>query len=311
MNIAGNITELIGHTPLVYLDRLNDGYARIALKLESRNPLAGLKDRTGHALIDDALRRGLLEPGGLIVEASSGNTGLALAMVAAARGFRLILTMPDTVGPERRRLLAALGAELVLSPGAKGMKGAIAAAEEIGARTYGAFLPRQFSNPAGPEIHRTTTAEEIWRDTNGAVDVFIAGVGTGATISGVGRGLKEKKSAVRIVAVEGAESAVLSGRPAGPRPAVPGRIPGLGAGFVPENFDSAVVDRIVAVGAEDAGRTARLLARTEGILAGASTGANLWTALEMSRSIENEGRLIVTVLADSGERYLSTWLFEE
>ncbi len=306
MKIARNITELIGNTPLIYVDRVNDGQARIALKMENRNPMASVKDRAAWAMIDDAERRGLLKPGSLIVEASSGNTALALASIGAARGYRVILAMPETVSAERRKLLAVLGAELVLTAASKGMQGAIAAAEETAARIPGSFIPRQFSNPANPAIHRQATAEEIWRDTDGGIDVFIAGVGSGGTVSGVGQRLKELKATVQVIAVEPAESPVLSGQPAGPH-----RLAGLGAGFVPENFDRSVVDRIVTVRAEDAGRTARLLARKEGILAGASSGANLWTALEMSRKMENKGKLIVAVLCDTGERYLSTWLFEE
>lgn len=306
MRIAANVTELVGGTPLVYADRLNDGGARLALKLENRNPMASVKDRIGKAMIDAAERDGRLKPGGLIVEPTSGNTGIALAFVAAARGYKLILTMPETFSVERRKLLKALGAELVLTEGAKGMKGAIAAAEEIVQKHPGAFMPMQFSNPANPEIHRKTTAEEIWRDTDGAVDIFVAGVGTGGTITGVGEVLKARKPSVRIVAVEPADSPVLSGGTPGPH-----KIQGIGAGFVPDNFNPAVVDEIVRVKTEDAGVVARKLAREEGILSGISTGAILWTALELSRKPENAGKLIVAVVCDTGERYLSTWLWED
>jgi cysteine synthase A len=306
MDIRENVTELVGNTPLVYVDRIDGGGGRIALKIEGRNPLSSVKDRIGKAMIDAAERDGLLPPGGTIVEPTSGNTGIALAFVAAARGYKLILTMPETMSVERRKLLKALGAELVLTEGMKGMKGAIAAAEEILAKTPRAYMPMQFNNPANPEAHRTGTAEEIWRDTDGKVDIFIAGVGTGGTISGTGRGLKAKKPSVRIVAVEPADSPVLSGGAPGPH-----KIQGLGAGFVPGNFDRSVVDEIVRVRSEDAGAAARILAKQEGILAGISSGANLWTALELSRRPENEGKLIVTVACDTGERYLSTWLYEE
>ncbi|HCM28404.1 MAG TPA: cysteine synthase A [Treponema sp.] len=306
MRIAANITELVGNTPLVYVDRINDGKARIALKLESANPMSSVKDRIGKAMIDDAERRGILKPGGIIVEPTSGNTGIALAFVAAARGYRVILTMPETFSLERRKLLKALGAELVLTEGAKGMKGAIAAAEEITARTPGAFMPMQFDNPANPAIHRTATAKEIWEDTDGKVDIFVAGVGTGGTVSGVGGFLKEMKPSVKIYAVEPVDSPVLSGGQAGPH-----KIQGIGAGFVPKNFDRSVVDEILKVKTEDSGQTARELAKKEGIFAGISSGANLWAALELSRRKENEGKLIVAVVCDTGERYLSTWLWDE
>ena len=306
MRIAANITELVGNTPLVYVDRINDGKARIALKLESANPMSSVKDRIGKAMIDDAERRGILKPGGIIVEPTSGNTGIALAFVAAARGYRVILPMPETFSLERRKLLKALGAELVLTEGAKGMKGAIAAAEEITARTPGAFMPMQFDNPANPAIHRTATAKEIWEDTDGKVDIFVAGVGTGGTVSGVGGFLKEMKPSVKIYAVEPVDSPVLSGGQAGPH-----KIQGIGAGFVPKNFDRSVVDEILKVKTEDSGQTARELAKKEGIFAGISSGANLWAALELSRRKENEGKLIVAVVCDTGERYLSTWLWDE
>lgn len=306
MPIVDNVTDLVGGTPLVYADRINDGGGRLALKLENRNPMASVKDRIGKAMIDDAERRGILKPGGLIVEPTSGNTGIALAFVAAARGYRVILTMPETMSVERRKLLKALGAELVLTEGPKGMKGAIAAAEELTAKNPGAFMPMQFANPANPQIHYATTGEEIWKDTEGKVDIFVAGVGTGGTVTGVGRLLKERKSSVQVVAVEPADSPVLSGGQPGPH-----KIQGIGAGFVPDNFDRTAVDTIVQVGAEDAGNTARALAKKEGILSGISSGAIVWTALELSRKIENKGKLIVAVICDTGERYLSTWLYED
>jgi len=306
MNIAKDTTELVGNTPLVYASRINDGRALIALKMESHNPMNSVKDRIGKAMIDDAERKGILKPGGTIIEPTSGNTGIAIAFVAAARGYKVILTMPDTMSVERRKLLKALGAELVLTEGSKGMKGAIAAAEELIAKTPGAWMPMQFANPANPEIHRLTTAEEIWRDTDGEVDIFVAGVGTGGTVSGVGKALKAKKGSVRIVAVEPADSPVLSGGQAGPH-----KIQGIGAGFVPANYDASVVDQIMQVKAEDAGRTARELAKKEGILSGISTGAILWPALELSRKPENTGKLIVAIVCDTGERYLSTWLWDD
>ena len=306
MNIARDITELVGGTPLVYADKLNEGGARIALKLENRNPMASVKDRIGKAMVEDAEARGFLKPGSLIVEPTSGNTGIALAFISAARGYRLILTMPETMSVERRKLLKALGAELVLTEGAKGMKGAIAAAEELVAKHPGAFMPMQFANAANPKVHRETTAEEIWRDTDGAVDIFIAGVGTGGTVSGVGQVLKQRKPGVKIVAVEPFDSPVLSGGAPGPH-----KIQGIGAGFVPDNFDRSVVDEILRVKSEDAGAAARNLARKEGILSGISSGANLWAALELSKRPENSGKLIVAVVCDTGERYLSTWLYDE
>jgi len=306
VKIAKDITELVGHTPLVYVNKCNEGDAKIALKLENFNPMANIKDRIGLVMIEDAEAKGLLKPGSLIVEPTSGNTGIALAFVAAARGYRLILTMPETFSVERRKLLKALGAELVLTDGAKAMKGAIAAAEDIVAKTPGAFMPMQFSNPANPKIHRETTAEEIWRDTDGKVDIFIAAAGTGGTVSGVGQALKKKNPNVKIIAVEPSDSPVLSGGNPGPH-----KIQGIGAGFVPDNFDRSVIDEIVRVKSEDAGNAARSLAKREGILAGISSGANLWTAQELSKRPENKGKLIVTIMCDSGERYLSTWLYEE
>lgn len=305
MKIYENITSLIGNTPLVRLSRMNDTRAQVLVKLEALNPFSSVKDRIGLAMIEDAEARGLLGPGSVIVEPTSGNTGIALAAVAAAKGYRVILTMPDTMSVERRKLLAAYGAQLVLTEGAKGMKGAIAKAEEIRAGTPGAFMPMQFANPANPAVHRRTTAEEIWRDADGKVDAFVAGVGTGGTITGVGSALKAKKPGIRVVAVEPADSPVLSGGSPGPH-----KIQGIGAGFVPDALDRSVIDEVVKARHEDAGETARRLAREEAILCGISSGANVWAALELARRPEFAGKTIVTVVCDTGERYLSTWLFE-
>ncbi len=307
MRILDDITKTVGHTPLVRLARLGAGRpGRIAAKCEFFNPLSSVKDRIGAAMIDDAEKRGLLKPGGLVVEPTSGNTGIALAFVCAARGYRLVLTMPETMSIERRQLLKILGAELVLTPGAEGMKGAVARAREIQGRNPGSFLPQQFENPANPEIHRRTTAEEIWRDTEGQVDVFVAGVGTGGTITGVAEVLKKRKPSCRAVAVEPKGSPVLSGGQPGPH-----KIQGIGAGFVPGVLRRELIDEIILVDEKDAGTTARRLAREEGILAGISSGANVWAALQVAARPESAGKLIVTVLCDTGERYLSTWLFQE
>jgi cysteine synthase A len=307
MNIANNITELIGNTPLVRINKLNSaGKARVVAKLESFNPFSSVKDRIGLSMIEAAEQAGDLKKGSVIVEPTSGNTGIALAFVAAQRGYRIILTMPDTMSVERRKLLSALGAELVLTDGAKGMKGAIEKAEELVASTPHSFMPQQFKNPANPEVHRKTTAEEIWRDTDGTIDVLVCGVGTGGTITGAGQVLKSRKKEVKVVAVEPEGSPVLSGGEPGKH-----RIQGLGAGFVPDVLDTRVVDEIVKVPDTNAGDTSRKLAKEEGILVGISAGAALWAALELSKRVENEGKLIVVVLPDHGERYLSTWLFEE
>jgi len=307
MNYAENMTELVGNTPLV---RIRQGgtvlQATVLAKVESFNPWSSVKDRIGLAMIEDAERRGLLKPGSVIVEPTSGNTGVALAAVAAAKGYHAILTMPETMSVERRKLLAAFGAELVLTEGAKGMKGAIAKAEELLAATPGAFMPMQFANPANPEVHRRTTAEEIWRDTDGKVDIIVAGVGTGGTISGLAQALKARKPGLRAVAVEPADSPVLSGGQPGPH-----KIQGIGAGFVPEVYRGDLVDEVVKVRNEDAGRAARRLAKEEGILVGISSGAALHAALEVAQRPGNEGKLIVVIFPDTGERYLSTWLFED
>jgi cysteine synthase len=307
MNIASDITKLVGNTPLVRINRLNkNGSADIAAKLESFNPLSSVKDRIGLGMIEDAERKGLLTKDSVIIEPTSGNTGIALAFVAAAKGYRLILTMPETMSVERRKILKAFGADLVLTEGAKGMKGAIEKAEELAKQTKNSFMPQQFKNPANPEIHRKTTAEEIWKDTDGAVDILVAGVGTGGTITGVGQALKARKKSVRVIAVEPEKSPVLSGGKPSPH-----KIQGIGAGFVPEVFKREFVDEIIAVSDEDAGATARALAKQEGILGGISCGAALWAALEVAKREENKGRLIVVILPDTGERYLSTWLWEE
>jgi len=308
MKIAPSITALIGNTPLVQIQKMgiSQSKARIVVKLESFNPLSSVKDRIGLAMIEDAEKRGLLTRDSVIVEPTSGNTGIALAYVAAAKGYRLILTMPETMSMERRKILKAFGAELVLTDGTKGMKGAIAKAEELAASTPHSFLPQQFKNPANPEIHRRTTAQEVWSDTDGTVDFFVAGVGTGGTITGVGEVLKKKKPGVKIIAVEPETSAVLSGGPAGPH-----KIQGIGAGFVPDVLDKGVIDEIIRVKDADAGSTARALAKDEGMLVGISSGAAMWAALQIAARDENRGTLVVALLPDTGERYLSTWLWDD
>lgn len=307
MKIYDDITKTIGHTPLVRLNRMTKGMkAQVVVKLESFNPLSSVKDRIGVAMIEDAERKGLLKEGSVIVEPTSGNTGIALAFVAAAKGYRLILTMPDTMSLERRQLLGIFGAELVLTPGAEGMKGAIRKAEELVATTPGAMMPQQFNNPANPEIHRKTTAEEIWADTDGKADILVAGVGTGGTLTGVSEVIKKRKPAFKAVAVEPETSAVLSGGQPGPH-----KIQGIGAGFIPQVLNRAIIDEVVTVSNDNAGITARRLAREEGILAGISGGAALWAGLEIAKRPENDRKLIVVVLPDTGERYLSTWLFKE
>ena len=307
MKIASNITHLIGNTPLVWLDRVGGGLpARLAGKLESFNPTASVKDRIGLAMIEAAERAGRINEDTVIVEPTSGNTGIGLAAVCAARGYRLLLAMPESMSEERRRILTALGAELELTPADKGMKGAVSRAEELVAENPHYYMPQQFTNPANPEVHRRTTAEEIWRDTDGKVDIFVAGVGTGGTITGVAEALKERKPSVRAIAVEPAESAVLSGG----EPGLHG-IQGIGAGFVPEVLKADFVDEIVQVTSRDAKRATRELARREGILAGISSGAAVEAALEVARREENRGKLVVVILPDTGERYLTTDTFLE
>lgn len=306
MKIAKDVTELVGNTPLVRLNRLAEGAgAEVVAKLEFYNPAHSVKDRIGVAMIDAAERDGLIKSDTVIVEPTSGNTGIALAMVAAARGYKLILTMPETMSKERRMLLRAYGAELILTPGAEGMSGAIQKAEELAASDPGKyFIPQQFKNPANPEIHRKTTAEEIWRDTDGKVDILVAGVGTGGTITGIGEVIKARKPSFRVVAVEPDASPVLSGGPKGPHV-----IQGIGAGFVPDVLNTSVYDEIVRVKNDDALDTARRLAREEGLLVGISSGAATWAALQVAHREENTGKLIVVIIPSFGERYLSTPLF--
>lgn len=305
--IAKDSTELIGNTPLVRLNRVTGGAkAEVVAKLESFNPLSSVKDRLGVAMIVTAEEKKLINKNTVIVEPTSGNTGIALAFVCAARGYRLVLTMPDTMSVERRHLLSIFGAELVLTPGAEGMPGAIRKAEQLVAENKNYFMPQQFKNEANPEIHRLTTAEEIWRDTDGKVDILVAGVGTGGTITGVAEVIKKRKPSFKAIAVEPVNSPVLSGGKPGPH-----KIQGIGAGFVPDVLRKDLIDEIVQVSNEDAGATARRLAKEEGILAGISSGAATWAAIEVAKRPANAGKLIVVILPDTGERYLSTWLFQD
>jgi len=305
--IAKDITELIGNTPLVRLNRMTAGAkAEVVAKLEFFNPCSSIKDRIAVSMIKAAEDQGLISKDTVIVEPTSGNTGIALAFVCAARGYRLIITMPETMSVERRHILSFLGAELVLTPGGEGISRAVRRAEQLVAENKNYFIPQQFKNPANPEIHRQTTAEEIWKDTDGKIDILVAGVGTGGTITGVAEVIKKRKPGFKAVAVEPSDSPVLSGGRPGPH-----KIQGIGAGFIPDVLRLELVDEIIKVTSDDAGATARRLAREEGILAGISSGAATWAALEIARRSENEGKLIVVVLPDTGERYLSTWLFQE
>ena len=312
-NIQKNITACIGQTPLVQLNRIaGNAVATIAAKLESHNPLGSVKDRIGRAMIDAAEREGKIQPDTIIIEPTSGNTGIALAFVCAARGYKLMVTMPESMSLERRRLLKALGAELVLTPAAEGMAGAVRRAEDLALSDKRFFMPQQFKNPANPEIHRKTTAEEIWRDSDGQVDIFVAGVGTGGTITGVGEILKERKPDTKIVAVEPAVSAVITQRRNG-QPLRPGKhsIQGIGAGFIPDILNINVIDEVITVADEDAIETSQQLARLEGFMCGVSSGAACWAAIQVANRPENRGKLVVVILPDLGERYLSTKLFPE
>ena len=306
-NVYISITELIGSTPIIELSKIEQLYdlqARILVKLELFNPAGSIKDRIALAMLNDAEEKGLLRRESVIIEPTSGNTGIGLAAIAAARGYRIILTMPETMSIERRNLLKAYGAELVLTDGAKGMKGAIEKAEELAANTLGSFMPSQFSNPANPDVHYRTTGPEIWRDTDGNVDILVAGVGTGGTISGIGRYLKEQNPQIKAIAVEPAFSPILSEGKSGAH-----KIQGIGAGFIPETLDTAIYDEIITVTNEDAFDSSRLLAKTEGMLVGISSGAAFWAALELAKREENRSKIIVTVFPDTGERYLSTDMF--
>ncbi|OGF53462.1 MAG: cysteine synthase A [Candidatus Firestonebacteria bacterium RIFOXYC2_FULL_39_67] len=307
MKIFNNITETVGNTPLVKINTISKGLnADIFVKLESFNPLSSVKDRIGVSLIESAERKDLINKDTTIIEPTSGNTGIALAFVCASRGYRLILTMPETMSMERRALLRIFGADIILTEGSKGMRGAIEKAEELAKQHKNSFIPQQFKNPANPDIHRKTTAEEIWKDTDGKADILVAGVGTGGTITGVGEALKKKKTSFKVIAVEPKDSPVLSGGKSGPH-----KIQGIGAGFVPDVLNIKIIDEIIQVKNEDAGEMAKRLAKEEGILAGISSGAALYAALQVADDPKNKGKMIIAILPDTGERYLSTWLFQE
>ena len=304
--IFDDITKTVGNTPLIKLNRMSDGLsATVLLKVESFNPLSSVKDRIGVAMIEDAEKRKILKKGATIIEPTSGNTGIALAFVCAAKGYKLILTMPETMSLERRQLLSILGAELVLTPGVEGMKGAVKKAEELVKEISGAIILQQFNNQANPEVHRKTTAEEIWKDTDGNVDFLVAGVGTGGTITGISEVIKKRKKDFKAIAVEPESSPVLSGGNPGAH-----KLQGIGAGFIPQVLNREIIDEVIKVKDEDAGDIARKLAKLEGILVGISSGAALWAAIEVAKRKENKGKVIVVILPDSGERYLSTWLFK-
>ncbi len=305
--IAKNITELIGKTPLVYLNKMNIGcHAEIALKLESFNPCSSVKDRIGLAMIEAAEKEGKIKPETTIVEPTSGNTGIGLAFVCASKRYRLILTMPDTMSMERRQLLSLFGAEIILTPGVEGMSGAVKKAEELASQNPDYFMPQQFNNPENPEIHRRTTAEEIWEDTSGEIDILVSGVGTGGTITGISEVIKSRKSSFCAVAVEPEESPVISGGKPGPH-----KIQGIGAGFIPKVLNTDIIDEVIKVNSADAGAAAKRLAKEEGILAGVSSGAAVHAAIELAKREENKGKLIVVIVPDTGERYLTTWLFQK
>lgn len=307
MKIYNNITELIGNTPIVKINRMNNGNANVAVKVEYFNPAGSVKDRAALSMIEAAEKQGILTPGKtVIIEPTSGNTGIGLALIALVKGYRLILTMPDSMSKERRDVLKAYGAELVLTPGAKGMQGAVDEAERLHKEIADSFVPQQFNNPANPQIHYETTAEEIWNDTDGKVDIVVAGVGTGGTISGIGKKLKEKNPDIKAIAVEPAASPVLTKGQAGPH-----QIQGIGANFVPGNYNANVVDEVITVTNEDAVKTAKEIAKQEGIFAGISSGAALWAALELSKIAENKDKLIIAILPDTGMRYLSSVMFQD
>lgn len=307
MKIYNNLIELIGNTPLVKINKMNDGYADVAVKVEYFNPAGSIKDRAALSMIEEAEKQGIIKAGEtVIIEPTSGNTGIGLALIALIKGYRLILTMPDSMSKERRDILKAYGAELVLTEGAKGMQGAVDKAEELHKEIKNSYIPQQFNNPANPKAHYETTAEEIWNDTDGKVDIIVAGVGTGGTISGISKKLKEKNSNIKAIAVEPASSPVLSKGQAGPH-----QIQGIGANFIPKNYDANVIDEVITVTNEDAVQTAKDISRQEGIFAGISSGAALWAAVELSKREENKGKLIIAILPDTGMRYLSSVMFQD